>query len=113
MTSASGKLRERVQFLRRGSTEDAYGNVQTGDLVPVATVNADVLERLGGEKLRGASFDGPRLATIRVRRSAVTRGFLLSDTARMRGEDWNVRSKAEVGRNKEWLEFSLEAGVAT
>ncbi|MGZ9812040.1 phage head closure protein [Pseudoroseicyclus sp. H15] len=108
----AGRLRDRVQFRRQGAGDDAYGNVQTGAWEDLGTpVWADMLERLGGEKIAAGALHAPRLATIRVRKSSFSEGITESDAIIARGETWNIRSIAQVGRKGEMLEMTCETEV--
>ncbi|MGZ9812660.1 phage head closure protein [Pseudoroseicyclus sp. H15] len=109
----AGRLRDRVQFQRQAAGEDEYGNVQTGPWEDLGgKIWADMLERLGGEKLAAGAIHAPRTATIRVRKSSFTSGITEGDAIAARGETWNIRSIAEVGRKGELLEMTCEAEVA-
>ncbi|MGZ9812637.1 head-tail adaptor protein [Pseudoroseicyclus sp. H15] len=108
----AGRLRDRVQFRRQGAADDGYGNVETGPWVNLGTpVWADILERLGGEKLAAGALHAPRLATIRVRRFSFTSGITEGDAVSARGATWNIRSIAQVGRKGEMLEMTCETEV--
>jgi len=107
----AGKMRERVTFQRQGAIDDGYGNTR-GDWADHLTVWADVLERLGGEKIASGAVEASRLATIRVRRSSQSMGVTEADRVLARGIPWNIRSIAAVGRKDELLEVLCEAGVA-
>ncbi|OWU83811.1 hypothetical protein ATO6_15370 [Oceanicola sp. 22II-s10i] len=114
-----GNLRDLVTFQRRGATDDGYGNVTSGDWADIEiddqplTVWADMLERLGGEKLASGAQEASRAATIRVRRTDAVLDVTSSDRIAARGEYWNIRSIATVGRKGEVLEFLCEAGGPT
>lgn len=107
----AGKLRERVVFQRQVIADDGHGN----DLASWSdhlTVWADMLERLGGEKIAAGKLESSRLATVRVRSFTETRGLTEADRLMARGRAWNIRSIAAVGRKGEMLELLCEAGVA-
>lgn len=116
----AGNLRDRVTFQRCAAGDDGHGNVVIGpwaDIEPEAgaplTVWADMLERLGGERLAAGAIEAPRMATIRVRRSAIISTITEADRIIARGMAWNIRSIAAVGRDREAIEFSCEAGTVT
>lgn len=108
----AGKFRERVTFQRLVAGADDYGNTVNA-WADHLTVWADVLERLGKEKLAAGAVESSRMATVRVRRSAASLGLTEADRVQMRGRAWNVRSIAAVGRKNELLEMLCEVGVAT
>lgn len=124
--TAAGNFRERVTFRRLASAgqttpsdaTDEYGNPidalgnSEGTFADHLPVWADMLEATGREKLAGGAMDAPRMATVRVRASAATRGLTTADVLRARGQDWNIRGIAEIGRKGEILELMVEAGVA-
>lgn len=114
----SGRLSTRVRFQRRADVNDGYGNVKGGwQDIEVSgkplVVWADMLERLGGEKLAGGVLESSRLATVRTDRNAATNAVTSSDRIVARGISWNIRSIANVGRDGDILEFLCEAGGAT
>ena len=108
----AGKLRDRVTFQRNTTSDDGYGNTVNG-WADHLTVWADVLERLGGEKVKAGLVEASRMATIRVRRSTDTLDITEADRISARGTIWNIRSIAAVGRDNALLECLVEAGVAT
>lgn len=109
---AAGKFRERVTLQRPGVGDDGYGNV-TAPWIDDVTVWADMLEQLGKERVAAGRLESARTATIRVRKS--TDMALVTPAWRImaRGEPWNIRSIARVGRKNDVLEMLCEAGVAT
>lgn len=109
---AAGKLRERVTFQRRAIGGDGYGN-ERADWTDLFTVWGDMLERLGGEKIAAGQIESSRMTTIRVYASAATGALTEADRIMARGQPWNIRSIAAVGRKGELLEMLCEAGVAT
>jgi len=109
---SAGKLRDRVTFQRNTTGADQYGNVVDG-WEDILTVWGDVLERLGGEKIRAGVPQAEHMATIRVRKSLDAVTVTEADRISARGQTWNIRSIAEVGRKGELLEILCEAGVAT
>lgn len=108
----AGRMRDRVTFRRRAATDDGYGNVQSGAWADLLTVWADMLERLGGERLAAGALEAPRMATVRVRRSTETEGVTEADMLRARGQDWAILSIAAVGRDNALLEMTCQAQVA-
>jgi SPP1 family predicted phage head-tail adaptor len=108
----AGNLRDRITVQRAISGDDGYGNtiVSWADLI---TTWADVLDQLGREKLASGRLEASRAATVRVRRSTQSLGITAADRIVARGQTWDIRSIAEVGRNREMLEFLVETGVAT
>jgi SPP1 family predicted phage head-tail adaptor len=109
---AAGKLRDQVTFQRPGVGDDGYGNV-TAPWVDDVTVWADMLEQLGRERIAAGRVESARMATIRVRQSPETELATPAWRILARGEAWNIRSIARVGREREILEMLCEAGVAT
>lgn len=106
------KLADRVSFQRQAETPDGYGNV-LAEWATYLTCWADVLERLGGEKLDAGRIEAGRLATIRVIFAPETQAIVESDRVQARGVIWNIRSIAQVGRHRDMLEMLCESGVAT
>ena len=49
---------------------------------------------------------------MRVRSAAETLAVQMDDMVQVRGQSWNIRSVAAVGRANEMIEFLLETGVA-
>lgn len=109
----AGQMRDRAAFFRRQIVADGYGNERGAfPAEPFLSCWADMLERLGGERLEAGAIHAPRMATMRVRSAPETRAITEADMARVRGSDWNIRSIVAVGRNGEMLEFLLETEVA-
>lgn len=108
----AGKFRERVTFRRQAAANDGYGNTVSGSYADLLTVWADVLERLGGERLASGAIEAPRSATIRVRGSSESRAVTEADIVVARGLVWNIRSIAQVGRDGAVLEMTCETAVA-
>ena len=109
----AGNLRDRITIQRREHTADGFGNEQTGNPVDIGTIWADVLERLGGEKLASGAVMETRMATIRIRHSAFALSIVPSDIVVARGDVWNIRSIAAVGRKNELIELLCEFGAAS
>lgn len=117
---SAGKLRDLITFQRCATGGDGHGNVVTGPWSDIEvspgeplTVWADVLERLGGERLAAGALEATRLATIRVRRSDEILTVTEADRIVARGRNWNIRAIAEVGRARKFIEFTAEAGTVT
>ena len=108
---ASGKFRDRATVESPDHTSDDYGNVTSG-WQNAREIWADVLERTGKEKLEAGAVQSMRMATVRVRSNNTTRAITTADRLTVRGEVWNIRSIAQIGRSKRVIEFSCEAGVA-
>lgn len=108
---AAGRLRDRITIQRAIPGEDGYGNTVSG-WVDHLTVWADVLERLGAERIQSGAIEAPRMATIRVRASTASRQITEADRISMRGVFWNIRSIAAVGRDGAMIEMLCEAQVA-
>ena len=108
----SGSLRDRITVQRLVDGADDYGNTVDA-WADHLTVWADVMERLGGEKMRAGVPQSERMATIRFRRSTAAAGVTEADRIVCRGQVWNIRSIAAVGNKNAMLEAACEAGVAT
>lgn len=110
--AVAGKFHDRVTFQRPGVGDDGYGNV-TAPWIDDVTVWADMLEQLGKERVAAGRVESARAATIRVRQSSQVAAVKTSWRIIARGEAWNIRSIAAVGRKNDVLEMLCEAGVAT
>jgi head-tail adaptor len=69
---ASGQLKDRVIFQRRGTVSDEYGNEQTGDWGDVFTVAANIRPARGREEVLAQRLQGVRPTEIEVRWSSQT-----------------------------------------
>lgn len=113
----AGHFRDRVTFQRRAATDDGYGNTVSGDWAALqyggqdVTVWADMLERLGGERLAAGALESTKMATIRVRISAAILTVQASDRIYARGDYWNIKSIADVGRRSAEREYTCETGA--
>jgi SPP1 family predicted phage head-tail adaptor len=106
-------MRDRAAFFRRVAASDGYGNEQSGFAAePFLSCWADVLDKLGNERLEAGRLEASRVATLRVRSAAETLAVQMDDMVQVRGQSWNIRSVAAVGRANEMIEFLLETGVA-
>jgi len=108
-----GFFRDRATFQRLpDDADDDYGNA-ADPWVDLATVFADVREVPGKERLASGRPEDTRMATLRVRSSAIMRGVTGGDRVVLRGVTWDIQSgPAQIGRKRDVLEFRIEAGVA-
>lgn len=118
-TTRAGDLRESVGFYRPVSSDDGYGNVQSGfGLVPEFAVAAAIEAKLGGETVLAGRLAGTNYVNITVRTSNDTRQITTDWKARdeRAGVDYNIRSIVDPNRGTprrgSFLEMLCEAGVA-
>lgn len=113
--AGAGNLRERFTIRRRRQQDDGHGNTE-GPWEDQFTVWAGILYNRGDEGVLAARLTARQPAIMTVRNSAQARGILPSDRAvdARTGEIYNIREKPRVSRdNRGFLEFLVEAGVAT
>lgn len=112
MTSA-GNMRDRVTVQRQTAATDDYGNARSAPWVPILTVWADMMERPGAERIASGAIEASRMATVRVRRSDAAAAVTAADRLVARGQVWNIRSIAAIGKDRALIEWTVETGVAT
>lgn len=72
MTRA-GDLRHKIGFFKRQTTDDGYGNTETGfPDVPEVQVFGRVAAKFGGETVLAQRLQGHQIYTITVRQSSLT-----------------------------------------
>ncbi|PDS97522.1 phage head-tail adapter protein [Rhizobium sp. S9] len=69
----AGKLRSRLQFQKRGESDDGFGNAVTGEFETVFIDAAEIIPRMGSETVMASRLQGVQPYTIRVRSSSQTR----------------------------------------
>ncbi|WP_183853759.1 head-tail adaptor protein [Rhizobium sp. BK456] len=69
----AGKLRSRLQFQKRGESDDGFGNTVTGEFETVFIDAAEIIPRMGSETAMASRLQGIQPYTIRVRSSSQTR----------------------------------------
>jgi SPP1 family predicted phage head-tail adaptor len=110
-----GELRERLEFQHRGSADDSYGNVVTGQWTSMHTCAARVMPLRGGENILARRLSGVQPVIITVRECASLKGLTTDDRAvdTRNGTIYNIRSVANVDEHGQYLDILAEAGVAT
>ena len=107
----AGRLRDRITVQRLTQADDGYGNTVNG-WANHLILWADVLETLGRERVAAGRIEAARTATIRIRASSDSKGITEADRVVCRGQVWNIRSIAAMGRSNALLEMLCETGVA-
>ena len=103
----AGNLRDRVTFQRLVQHDDGYGNTVNA-WADHLTVWADMRETVGREAVRAGAVEAARTATLRIRASSQSRGLTEADRLVARGRNWNVRSIAAVGNDRDALDVLAE-----
>ena len=103
------KFRDRVQLMRPQFGTDDYGNPAQGH-TPASTIWADVIERLGGEKLAAGRIENTRQAAVTVWARDLPEGFCESWRITSRGFEWSILSIATAGRSGALVEISISHG---
>ncbi|WP_338016370.1 phage head closure protein [Rhodovulum sulfidophilum] len=106
------RFRDRITIQRQGAEDDGHGNV-VSEFEDLLSLWADMREATGKEKISSGVVEASRMATIRIRFSSAARGITAADRVVARGQTWNIRSIARIGRVGEILEMLCETGVAT
>ena len=112
-TTKAGDLRERLRFERPVSASDGLGGTVNG--FETAFEARGGYQRLrGSETVQAARLDGrqPTVITIRSFAAARQAGTDWRIVDRGSGEIFNIRSVTET-KDRRWLEFLAESGVAT
>ena len=105
------RLRDRVQLMRPLEGADDYGNPAKG-WTAGPTVYADIMERLGSEKLGAGRIESTKLAAITLWAADLPQGFDARWRVTARGLEWSIQSVAGVGRSGSLVEISATHGGA-
>ncbi len=108
----AGNLNQIVTFQRAVPWADDYGNTVNA-WADHLSVWADVRETTGKERVDAGRVAEARTATVRIRRSLASLGLTTADRMTYNGGIWNIRSIAEVGRDRAMLDLLVEIGVAS
>jgi head-tail adaptor len=109
-----GKMDYLVIFEEPNVSDDGYGNTTDGWTNPVA---ADAAFRFlrGGETVQAARLSGRQPIVVTVHHNSLTRA--VTTDWRMKnartGEIFNIRSGPVPTDNYQFIEFTVEGGVAT
>ncbi|MBF9042957.1 head-tail adaptor protein [Rhodobacterales bacterium HKCCE4037] len=113
----AGALHERVAFDAPVAAPDGRGGVETtwGDAEDAVVTRASFRYLRGGETVQAARLSGSQPVVVTVRRSPATLGvtpdWRMRDVGR--GDKVaNIRSGPVVSDDRQWLEFTVEFGVA-
>lgn len=112
----AGQLRAKVGFFQRPAGRDPYGNSR-GEFPaePEFEVRASVQAKFSGEAVQASRLAGRQVATITVRRNALTAA--VDPTWRIKdmidGTIWEIKSgPVDPDGGRAWLEFLCQSGVA-
>lgn len=115
MASGAGALRERLEFQKRTTSPDEYGNEQTAWMT-VFTDAAGLTPLKGSETVIAARLTGTQPYIIRIRGSAAARAVTTAwraVDARNPTRIFNIRSAANFDAKNAYIEFMADDGVAT
>ncbi len=70
---AAGKMRAKLAFQKRGTSDDGFGTVVTGDFETVFEEFAELTPRFGSEAVLAGRLNGTQPYTIKVRQCNATR----------------------------------------
>lgn len=104
----AGQLKRRIILHRLQTVPDGSGGVKTA-WTQVAQPWAKIKPKSGSEKLHADRLDATGLATVIIRyREDITE----SDKMVYKGEDYQIRSIIDIEEMHQWLELTVERGVA-
>lgn len=106
----AGMMRDRLRFDRKRTGRDAYGNPEGGWDEGILRTWGNLLETLGRERLAAGRMESAATATIRVRGSVAVAAITPGDRIFARGQIWDIKGRAVVGRKADEIEFLCEAG---
>lgn len=112
----SGQLRDLVTFQMRGSTQDEYGNEQTGPWTDAFTVRANIAAARGREEVLAQRLQGVRPVEIAVRWSSQTVQIApewRAINARKPSEVYNIHDIRDPDGRKAWNILTCTLGVPT
>ena len=108
-----GKLDYLVVFEQPGDVTDDYGNLTGGWVNPV-TADAAFMFLRGGETVQASRLAGRQPIVVTVHDTSQTRAVNTSWRLRnaRTGEIYNIRSGPVPTDNHQFVEFTVESGVA-
>lgn len=114
---AAGKLRDRVRFQRRTTTDDGHGNEEAGwaDLTPPVVRWCELKPTRGGEDIQSARLTGKASWDCWVRFDSGTCRVMPGDRAvdaRNASRTWNVRFNEDIDGTRQERLIQMESGVA-
>lgn len=113
----AGKLKDRVRFERRTTTDDGHGNEEGawGDLSPPVVRWCELRPTRGGEDVQSSRLTGKASWDCWVRSDSGTRALQVGDRAvdaRNPSRTWNIRFIGDMDAGRAWLLIQMESGVA-
>jgi SPP1 family predicted phage head-tail adaptor len=110
----AGRMKYRVRFERRTTTDDGFGNV-VGAWSDLITVWASFRPRFGRESVEAGRLESTTTGTLTIRRSSASSAITAADrvvfvTGEWEGKILNIRSIVPTPAG---VEMVLEEGVAT
>jgi SPP1 family predicted phage head-tail adaptor len=113
---ASGQLKYRVTFQRRGTVDDGYGNIVSGPWEDQFTVAANIAAARGREEVLAQRLQGVRPVEITVRWSAQTQVIDPSwraVNARKPSEIYNIHDIRDPDGKRAWNILTCTLGAPT
>lgn len=112
--TASGDLRDRLQFEKRIASADDYGNPGAGEFTPQFIRRAEIVPLRGGEEVIAARLQGTQPIRIRIRydseTASITPEWRAVDVSS--GQAYAIKTVVAPDRRNAWIEILAEAGVA-
>jgi SPP1 family predicted phage head-tail adaptor len=108
---SAGRLNRRATFSRQDRADDGGGGVQL-DWTPFLTVWAALMPERGKEALEAGRLQTSSMATLRIRYSSEALTIDASCKVTIDGDDYQIRSIADTGQKRKFLDLVLEKGVA-
>lgn len=112
----SGLLRSKLNFQRRDSIDDGYGNEQAGEFATMFTAAAELIPLKGSEPVLAARLTGVQPYVIRIRSCVAARQVDTSwraVDARDATRVFNITAIVDPTNKNAWLELMATRGVAT
>jgi SPP1 family predicted phage head-tail adaptor len=104
-----GELDERVTFMRRDETKNAYGTLVPVD-TEIATVWAKVRPMSGRERDRSQQTEARSNYVVRAHNSPAIREVTAGDFVLWRDAEMNIRFIRDAGPRPLFIEFECERG---
>jgi len=109
-----GALRHKLEFQKRGVTDDGFGNDVAGPFETVFTQRAQMIARNGTETVMAARLQGVQPYTVRIRYSAqaaaVTADWQIIDARNMARVFAIAAPPVNVDGKNQWIEILVKEG---
>jgi head-tail adaptor len=112
----AGRMREKLNFQKRSSSDDGYGNDQAGDFETAFTAAAELVPLKGTEAVMASRLSGVQPFVVRIYSNSQSRSVGASWRAvdtRDPNRIFNITAVANMDQKNRMLDIMVTQGVAT